>query len=227
MAELEKKINYQFKNKDLLKESLTHRSYLNENPSWHLPHNERLEFLGDAVLELIVTEELYNRYSEYTEGQLTSLRAALVNYQMLAVVGKELGLDDAISMSRGERKDLGRARDVILANAVEAVVGAIYLDGDYKSAKEFITKFVMTHLEEVFKKGLYKDAKSVLQEKIQKDLKITPTYKVLKEEGPDHAKKFTIGVFFDDKLIAEGYGPSKQDGELEAAHNALEILEVH
>ena len=227
MAELEKKINYQFKNRDLLKESLTHRSYLNENPSWRLPHNERLEFLGDAVLELIITEELYNRYPEYTEGQLTSLRAALVNYQMLAVVGREIGLDDVILMSRGERKDLGRAREVILANTIEAVVGAIYLDSDYKSVKEFIIKFVMAHLEEVFQKELYKDAKSVLQEKMLIDLKVTPSYKVLSEEGPDHAKIFRIGVFFDDKLIAEGSGPSKQDGELEAAHNALETLGVH
>lgn len=226
-SKLEQIIGYKFKNKDLLKESLTHRSYLNENLSWHLPHNERLEFLGDAVLELIVTEELYNRYPEYAEGPLTSLRAALVNYQMMAVVGREAGLDDMILMSRGEKKDAGRAREVILANAIEAVVGAIYLDGDYKSAKEFIIKFVMSHLEEVFKKGLYKDAKSVLQEKIQKDLKITPTYKVLKEEGPDHARIFKIGVFFDDKLIADGSGLSKQDGELEAARNALEVLETH
>lgn len=225
-SKLEQTIGYKFKNKDIAKEALTHRSYLNENPSWRLPHNERLEFLGDAVLELIVTEELYNRYPEYAEGQLTSLRAALVNYQMMAVVGREAGLEEVILMSRGEKKDLGRARDVILANAIEAVVGAIYLDGDYKSVKEFIIKFVMVHLEEVLRKGLYKDAKSVLQEKIQKDLKITPTYRVLKEEGPDHARIFKIGVFFDDKLIAEGSGPSKQDGELEAAHNALETLEA-
>lgn len=226
-GELEKFIGHTFKDKVLLKEALTHRSYLNENPSWGVPHNERLEFLGDAVLELVVTEELFNRYANAPEGKLTSYRAALVNYQMMAQVGKDLRLENHLLLSKGEAKDTGRARDVILANAVEALIGAIYLDSDYKKAKDFINKYVMAYLEEVVKKGLYKDAKSLLQERIQKDLKITPTYKMLKEEGPDHAKVFTMGVYFDDKLIAQGKGASKHEAELEAAHNALEILSTH
>ena len=223
LSKLEKTINYSFKNKDLLREALTHRSYLNENPSWPLPHNERLEFLGDAVLELTTTEELFNRYPEYAEGQLTSLRAALVNYQMLAQVGMAMGLDSFILLSKGEAKDTGRAREVIVANAIEALFGAVYLDGGYEKAKQVVNQFVIVRLDEVFKKGLYKDAKSSLQEQAQRDLKITPIYKSLKEEGPDHSKVFTMGVYFGDKLVAEGSGASKQEAEIEAAQNALEI----
>ena len=223
LSKLEKTINYSFKNKDLLREALTHRSYLNENPSWPLPHNERLEFLGDAVLELTTTEELFNRYPEYAEGQLTSLRAALVNYQMLARVGMAMGLDSFILLSKGEAKDTGRAREVIVANAIEALFGAVYLDGGYEKAKQIVNQLVIVRLDEVFKKGLYKDAKSSLQEQAQRDLKITPIYKSLKEEGPDHSKVFTMGVYFGDKLVAEGSGASKQEAEIEAAQNALEI----
>ena len=223
LSKLEKTINYSFKNKDLLREALTHRSYLNENPSWPLPHNERLEFLGDAVLELTTTEELFNRYPEYAEGQLTSLRAALVNYQMLAQVGMAMGLDSFILLSKGEAKDTGRAREVIVANAIEALFGAVYLDGGYEKAKQIVNQLVIVRLDEVFKKGLYKDAKSSLQEQAQRDLKITPIYKSLKEEGPDHSKVFTMGVYFGDKLVAEGSGASKQEAEIEAAQNALEI----
>ena len=223
LSKLEKTINYSFKNKDLLREALTHRSYLNENPSWPLPHNERLEFLGDAVLELTTTEELFNRYPEYAEGQLTSLRAALVNYQMLAQVGMAMGLDSFILLSKGEAKDTGRAREVIVANAIEALFGAVYLDGGYEKATQIVNQLVIVRLDEVFKKGLYKDAKSSLQEQAQRDLKITPIYKSLKEEGPDHSKVFTMGVYFGDKLVAEGSGASKQEAEIEAAQNALEI----
>lgn len=224
LSKLEKQIDYSFKDRDFLKESLTHRSYLNENSSWKLPHNERLEFLGDAVLELAVTEELYNRYPESSEGILTGYRAALVNYQMLAEVAKELGLDKYILLSRGEAKDIGRARDVILANAMEAVIGAVYLDGGYDSVKKIVKDSVLEHLAEVLKKGLYKDAKSLLQEKAQADSKITPTYKVLSEKGPDHAKVFEVGVYFGEKFIASGDGASKQDAEVEAAKRALETL---
>ncbi len=225
LFKLEEFIDYKFKNRNLLKEALTHRSYLNEEPSWGLPHNERLEFLGDAVLELVTTEELYNRYPDYTEGQLTPIRSALVNYIMMAEVAKEIKLDEHILLSRGEARDNGRAREVILANAMEAVIGAIYLDGGYETAKKFIKTAVMAHLEEVMRKGLYKDAKSLLQEKIQEQMKVTPTYKVLSETGPDHAKIFEIGVYFGEKLIARGEGMSKQDGEVEAAKAALEQLE--
>jgi ribonuclease III len=220
--EFEKTIGYKFKHDELLKEALTHRSYLNEHPEWKLPHNERLEFLGDAVLELVVTEELFNRYPDNEEGWMTSVRAALVNYIMLAGVARGLGIDNAVLLSRGEAKDKGRAREVILANALESVIGAIYQDGGYTPAKKFINAFVTSHLEEVIREELHVDAKSQLQEKVQAMLKVTPTYKVLSSEGPDHKKQFTIGVYFGDKLVAQGNGPSKQDGEVEAAKKALE-----
>lgn len=218
-------INYEFKNADLLRESLTHRSYLNEHAEWKVPHNERLEFLGDAVIELVITEELFNRYPEKEEGWMTSVRAALVNYVTLAEVARGLSIDDAVLLSRGESKDTGRAREVILANAFEAIVGAIYQDGGYVPAKKFINQSVTIRLEDVIRNALHIDAKSLLQEKVQATHKVTPVYKVLSSEGPDHKKMFTIGVYFGDKLVAEGSGPSKQDGEVEAAKRALEELE--
>jgi len=168
---LEEKLGVVFKNKDLLKESLTHRSYLNENPSWGLNNNERLEFLGDAVLELAVTEMLFEKYPNYSEGDLTSIRSALVNYQMLSDVAKEIELNDYILLSRGEAKDTGKARDVILANAFEAVLGAIYLDAGYETMKKFVDLYVMKRLKEVMEKGLYKDPKSLLQEIVQEKMK--------------------------------------------------------
>jgi ribonuclease-3 len=221
---LERTISYSFKNRDLLLEALTHRSYLNEVPNWHLPHNERLEFLGDAVLELIVTEELYHRYPDLAEGELTPIRSALVNYIMMANVARSLKLEEFVLLSRGEAKDLGRAREVILANALEAVIGATYLDGGYRAAKKVINNSVMQELDEVMKKGLYKDAKSELQEKIQEQMKLTPTYRVLEESGPDHGKIFIVGVYFGEKLMAKGSGHSKQDAEVEAAKVALQQL---
>ncbi|KKQ22669.1 MAG: Ribonuclease 3 [Candidatus Wolfebacteria bacterium GW2011_GWC1_37_10] len=221
---MEEKLGVVFKNKDLLKESLTHRSYLNENPSWGLNNNERLEFLGDAVLELAVTEMLFEKYPNYSEGDLTSIRSALVNYQMLSDVAKEIELNDYILLSRGEAKDTGKARDVILANAFEAVLGAIYLDAGYETMKKFVDLYVMKRLKEVMEKGLYKDPKSLLQEIVQEKMKLTPNYQVLSEEGPDHAKIFTVGVFFDGKLIAKGEGSSKQEAEVDAAKEALRLL---
>lgn len=221
---LEKQINYSFKNKKFLEEALTHRSYLNENPGGGISHNERLEFLGDAVLELAVTEDLYARFPQYEEGTLTGLRAALVNYQMLSSIARTLEVDGSMRMSKGEAKDTGRARDVILANAIEAIIGAIYLDSGYSSARAFVVGFVMARLDEVMANKLYKDAKSSLQEKVQASLKLTPTYKLISEEGPDHSKVFTMGVYFGDKLIAEGEGPSKQEAEVAAAKNALDVL---
>ena len=222
--DLEKKIGYKFKNKNHLKEALTHRSYLNENPSWGVPHNERLEFLGDAVLELAVTEEIFNRYPELPEGQMTGYRSALVNYLMLAVIAKEIELEKFILLSRGEAKDTGRARDVILANAIEALIGAIYLDSEYQTIKKIVNTFVMAHLAEVIKKGLYKDSKSLLQEKAQAESKVTPVYKVLSETGPDHDKIFEVGVYFSKKLVGKGTGHSKQEAEAEAAREALSKL---
>ncbi|PIR87165.1 MAG: ribonuclease III [Candidatus Harrisonbacteria bacterium CG10_big_fil_rev_8_21_14_0_10_49_15] len=223
--ELKKHIGYTFQNEDYLKEALTHRSYLNENPKWGVPHNERLEFLGDAVLELVVTEELFNRYADQAEGWMTSVRAALVNYVMLAQVAREAGMEGTILMSRGEQRDTGRARDVILANAIESLIGALYQDGGYPAAKKFINEFVLAHLAEIIKKGLYIDAKSQLQERVQAQLKVTPSYRVIEENGPDHAKVFKVGVYFGDKLIATGSGNAKQDGEVEAARRALEIVD--
>ncbi len=223
-SQLEKRINYSFKNSKILQEALTHRSYLNENPRQGTSHNERLEFLGDAVLELAVTEDLYARFPQYEEGTLTSLRAALVNYQMLASIGRAIELEKFIRLSRGEAKDLGRAREVILANAMESLIGAIYLDSGYPSARAFVFAIVMPNLQEVMDKGLYKDAKSLLQEKVQADFKLTPTYKLIEEKGPDHNKIFNMGVYFGEKLIAQGDGQSKQEAEVVAAKNALESL---
>lgn len=224
-SKLEQKLGIKFRNIDLLKEALTHRSYLNENPSWKTPHNERLEFLGDAVLELAVTEYLFNQFPEYPEGQLTSLRAALVNYQMMAEVAHGLNLDDFILLSRGEAKDAGRARQVILANAMEALLGAIYLDNGYKEAGKIIDSFVVKpNLDKIIQDNLYRDPKSHLQEVVQEKLKLTPTYALLEEWGPDHKKIFKMGVYFGDKLMAEGEGYSKQEAEIEAAKNALKSL---
>lgn len=218
---LEKKLGTSFKNEDLLTEALTHRSYLNEFPKWRLPHNERLEYLGDAVLELLVSEELFLRFPNYPEGQLTVLRAALVNYQILARVAESVGLDDFILMSRGERKDTGKAREVILANAIEAVIGAMYLDQGILKAGAFIKKYVMNNLDDVMKTKSYKDAKSELQETVQEKMRLTPTYHVIAESGPAHKRTFTMGVYFGEKLVAEGEGASKQEAELAAAKNAL------
>jgi ribonuclease-3 len=218
---LEKKLGVKFKNEDLLIEALTHRSYLNEYPKWRLPHNERLEYLGDAVLELLVSEELFRKFPKQPEGQLTVLRAALVNFQILAQVADSVGLQDFVLMSRGERKDTGRAREVILANAIEAVIGAIYLDQGLEKMRTFVKKYVMVNLDDVLKTKSYRDAKSELQEVIQEKLKVTPNYAVLDESGPAHKRIFTMGVYFGGKLIAQGEGLSKQEAELEAAKSAL------
>ncbi len=222
-AKLEKKLNLKFKNKDLLIQAFTHRSYLNENPDFYLNHNERLEFLGDAVLELVVTEELYKKYPKRTEGELTNWRAALVNARILSVLAKDLDFNGFLLLSKGETKELGKAREYILANTVEAFIGALYLDSGYKASSDFIKKHLMTRLPEIIEKGLFRDSKSHFQEEAQERVGITPIYKVLKEWGPDHAKNFIIGVFLGKDLVAEGQGSSKQEAEVEAAKNALEI----
>jgi ribonuclease-3 len=223
IAELQSAIKTSFKNEDLLKEALTHRSYLNENPGWPLPHNERLEFLGDAVLELAVTEELYERFPDLPEGQLTILRAALVNYQILGRVAADFDLEQAMFMSRGERADNARAKEVILANAFEALVGALYLDQDFAAVKKFVNELVLTHLDEILESKSYKDPKSALQELVQEKLRVTPTYETLEETGPAHDRRFRVGVRFGAKeVVAEGVGASKQEAELEAAKKALE-----
>lgn len=226
LTRIEKKISIEFQNKNLLREALTHRSYLNENPSWGVPHNERLEFLGDAVLELTVTENLFSSYPDYTEGELTSIRAALVNYQTLAKIAKDINLDESIYLSKGEAKDTERAKEVILANALESLIGAIYLDKGYEISANFIKENVLKLVPEIVEKKLYKDPKSLLQEIIQEKLKITPTYEVMAEDGPDHDKIFEVGVYFNDKLAGQGKGHSKQEAEIDAARNALEKLGV-
>ncbi|MDP1706807.1 MAG: ribonuclease III [bacterium] len=224
LKNLEKKLGFVFKNQALLNEAVTHRSFLNENPEWSFPHNERLEYLGDAVLELVVSDFLFNKYPDVDEGKLTSYRAALVNYQMMARVAKEFGLEDFLLLSKGEAKDNGKAREVILADGSEALIGAIYLDQGYDQAASFITSNVLPHLTRVIEEGLYQDPKSLLQEIIQEDKKITPTYRVIEESGPEHQKNFLVGVYFDEELIAEGPGTSKQEAERQAAEKAIEIL---
>jgi ribonuclease-3 len=220
-SELEEKLNVTFINKDLLREALTHRSYLNENHRWPYPHNERLEFLGDAVLELSISVLLYRKFPDAPEGQMTMLRAALVNYQRLAKVASEIDLHKFVLMSRGEAKDSGRAHEVILANAFESVIGAIYLDQGFKVSHSFIEKVVFAHLVEVLETKSYKDPKSELQEIVQEEKRLTPTYKVLEEQGPAHDRVFRVGVLFGSELIAEGTGNSKQEAEVDAAKKAL------
>jgi ribonuclease-3 len=221
-TEFENKLGINFKNKELLTQAFTHRSYLNENPDFKLEHNERLEFLGDAVIELIVTEHLYNQYPDKPEGELTNWRAALVNAKMLSSVAKELGFNDYLLLSRGEAKEGGKARDYILANTFEALLGAMYLDSGYEPADKFIVKYLLTELPNIIKEGTYKDSKSKFQEEAQDKVSITPSYKVLRESGPDHEKRFVVGVYLGAELVAEGAGFSKQEAEEEAAKQALE-----
>ena len=220
---LEKKLGLTFSNKDLLTQAFVHRSYLNENPDFRLDHNERLEFLGDAVLELVVTEYLYNEYPQKDEGELTNWRAALVNAKMLMLIAEELGFNDFLLLSRGEKKELGKARQYILANTFESFIGACYLDAGYNQAATFIKKYLLSKLAEIIERKLYQDAKSHFQERAQEREGVTPMDKVLKEWGPDHKKKFRVGVFLRTEIVAEGEGYSKQEAEEEAAKEALRI----
>ncbi len=222
-SDFEKKTGISFKNKELLFQAFCHRSYLNENPKINVGHNERLEFLGDAVLELIVTEYLYKKYPEKPEGELTSWRASLVNTKILSETSKELGLNNYILLSKGEIREMGGLRQSILANTFEALIGAMYLDFGYDKCYSFVEKNLIKKLPQIIKLGLNKDAKSYFQEKSQSEELVTPVYKLLKEWGPDHKKKFKIGVFLNNNLIAEGEGYSKQEGEENAAQKALKI----
>jgi len=220
LEQLKKKLVIDIQNPDLFQEALTHRSYLNEHKGYKHPHNERLEFLGDAVLELVVTKHLFDNFKN-PEGELTSFRAALVNGDMLGKIGHALGLQDFLLMSRGETKDTGRARSYLVANAMESVIGALYIDQGYDAAKQFIEKYVLTHLDEVLAEGLYTDPKSRFQELAQEKNGVTPSYRILKEWGPDHNRHFIAGAFFGDELVAEGEGISKQDAQREAARQGL------
>ena len=229
MADLktfEKILGVTFKNWAILTQALTHRSYLNENPppaGGRAEHNERLEFLGDAVLELVITEYIYEKFPEKPEGELTSLRASLVNSNMLGAVASELDFNNFLLLSRGEARDVGRARQYILANAFEAVVGAIHLDQGYNVVRDFIIRVLAPKISEILEKKLYRDAKSLFQEEAQERASVTPTYEVLEEWGPDHDKHFIVGVYLGKDLVAEGEGHSKQEAQQQAAEAALKI----
>jgi ribonuclease-3 len=219
--EFKQKNNITFMNNALLEQAFIHRSFINENPRTGLVHNERLEFLGDAVLELIVTEYLYTKYPHQNEGDLTAYRSALVNAVTLGELASDLGFNDMMKLSKGEAKDVHRARSSILADAYEAFVGSLYLDQGYITVKAFITDTLLGKTEDIIRKGLYKDAKSYVQEKAQELYSFTPSYRVLSEEGPDHDKLFSIGIYFGENEIAQGQGKSKQEAETAAARAAL------
>ena len=221
---LERLIRVQFKDKDLLRQAFVHKSYVNEHRASTMLHNERLEFLGDAVLELVTTEFLYAKFPHLPEGQLTTFRSALVKGKHLAEVGRTLHLGDYLHLSRGEEKSGGRKKNYILANTVEALIGAMYLDRGFTTAHRFIDRFILTNLEEILSKGLYVDAKSKLQEFSQEKFSVTPTYQVLTEQGPDHNKIFEVGVFIGEKMVGTGKGSSKQTAQQAAATVALQEL---
>ncbi|HET7528938.1 MAG TPA: ribonuclease III [Candidatus Saccharimonadales bacterium] len=205
---------------NLLVTAFTHRSYLNEHKKTASGHNERLEFLGDAVLELVVTEYLYGNYEE-PEGILTNWRSALVRTESISAAAAREGFEPLLRLSRGERRGSERARQQILANAYEAVTGALYLDKGYEAAKEFISRTLLTTFETILQSGAWLDPKSRLQELVQNKEGFTPVYKVISEEGPDHDKLFVIGVFVDGKLMGRGSGPSKQAAQVAAATSAI------
>lgn len=221
-SEFEKRIGVPFKDKELLRTAFTHRSYLNENRKSGLEHNERLEFLGDAVLELIVTEYLFAKYPDRDEGSLTSYRSALVNAVTLAGVAEGLDMNEHLLLSRGETKDTGRARQVILANAIEAFIGALYLDQGYEATKRFVSRYVFKLVDDIVSKKMWLDAKSHFQEKAQEVAGVTPSYETVKQVGPDHDKHFTVAVFLGKERVAEGEGKSKQEAEQSAAKAGLE-----
>jgi len=218
---LAKALNTEFKNMDLLRQAFVHRSYLNEHRDFPLDHNERLEFLGDAVLELVVTEHLYLHYPN-PEGELTNWRASLVNANMLSELASSSGLEPYLYLSKGESKDTGKARQYILANAFEALIGAIYLDHGWDGAKRFITDRLLSRLEYILEHKLYLDPKSKFQEYAQDRLGVTPTYQVVSESGPDHEKEFEVVALIKDEVVGRGKGTSKQEAQVSAAAAALE-----
>jgi len=222
---LQKQLKINFKNLDLLKQALVHRSYLNEHPDFSVGHNERLEFLGDAVLEIVVTEFLYLNFRDTDEGDLTNWRASLVNAKMLHVIATELNLEDYLYLSKGEAKDKNKkSRQYILANAVEAVIGAIYLDQGLEVAKKFILENIVSKLDEILSSQSYLDPKSRFQEEAQDKKGITPHYEILNEEGPDHAKLFTVGLYLGEELVTSGEGSSKQEAQVDAAAKGLKKM---
>lgn len=223
LSKLEKILELKFNNEDLLRQAFVHRSYLNEHPKFRLGQNERLEFLGDAVLELAITDYLFKKYPDEDEGKLTNLRASMVNTQMLAKLSDEFKFGDFLYLSKGEaRDDNKKARESILANCFEAIIGAIYLDQGFRTAQSFLKKIFNKEIPNIFGKQLYLDPKSRFQEISQEKFGITPHYRVLKDEGPDHNKIFTVGVYIGDDLIVEADGSSKQIAQVDAARKGLE-----
>jgi len=225
LAKLQKRLGVKFKNDGLLKQALVHRSYLNEHPDFKMGHNERLEFLGDAVLEIVVTEFLYLNFTETPEGDLTNWRASLVNAKMLYEIARELNIEECLYLSKGESRDKNKkSRQFILANAVEAIIGAIYLDLGLETAKSFILKNVVSKLDDILRNQSYLDPKSHFQEKAQEVRGITPHYQILDEEGPDHAKIFTVGLYLDEELVSTGQGSSKQEAQVDAAAKGVKKM---
>ena len=221
-ADFAASINLKFQDITLLERAFTHRSYVNENRSAGIKHNERLEFLGDAVLELVITEYLFAKYPNKPEGELTAVRSALVNTVSISEAASDLNMNDYLRLSRGESKDTGRARQYILANTFEAVIGAIYLDQGYSAARIFIGNSLFAKTDEIVEKKLWQDPKSGFQEAAQEQVGITPSYKTISSVGPDHDKEFTVGVYLKDELVAQGVGKSKQEAQQEAAQKAWE-----
>jgi ribonuclease-3 len=214
------KLGFEYDDIELLVTAFTHRSYLNEHKKTVSEHNERLEFLGDAVLELVVTEYLYGNFDD-PEGILTNWRSALVRTESIGAAAARCGFEPLLRLSRGEKRGTERAREQILANSFEAVVGSLYLDQGYEAAKQFITKNLLTTFKEILDSGSWMDPKSHLQEVVQSQEGFTPVYKVLEETGPDHDKIFMVGVFVNNHLKGTGSGPSKQAGQQKAAEAAL------
>jgi len=225
LLKLQKRIGVTFKNDSLLKQALVHRSYLNEHPDFKIGHNERLEFLGDAVLEIVVTEFLYLNFVTTPEGDLTNWRASLVNAKMLYEIAAELEVEEYLYLSKGESRDKNKkSRQFILANSIEAIIGAIYLDQGIVVAQKFILKNVVSKLDDILKNQTYLDPKSRFQEKSQEEKGVTPHYQILDEVGPDHAKIFTVGLYLGEEMIASGKGSSKQEAQVEAAANGLKKM---
>jgi len=225
LTKFEKEIEINFNDKKLLKRVFIHRSYINEHRSAGLEHNERLEFLGDAVLELVITEYIYLNYDR-PEGEMTSWRSALVKGESLSKEAKKIKIDNYLCVSRGEAKNIGKARDLILANAFEALIGAIYLDQGYKIVSDFIIKNIAYKLDEIISGAEYIDAKSKLQELSQEKFSLTPTYETVSETGPDHNKKFVVLVKIGNKIVGKGEGNSKQKAQIMAAGQALENKKI-
>jgi ribonuclease III len=222
LGKLEDILGVVFQDKEHLLTAITHRSYLNEHREAKQNHNERYEFLGDAILELVVTDFLFHKYPEKPEGDLTAIRAALVNTVSLSDVATGIGVNDFLLLSKGEERDTGRARQYILANTFEALIGAIYLDQGYDAAKEFVGSYLFDKTERIVEKRLWQDAKSRFQELAQEHVSVTPSYETLSQTGPDHDRIFTVGAFLGKEKIAEGKGRSKQEAEQAAAEKAIE-----